>query len=97
MPESTCFVITTIVPIGYGDIIPDSMLGKINVTATTVFGTLIVAAPLLLFGVKCYLTYSNAIKFNFGDLLSRRECSKTGNKIIGMKLTIKKVTAEKKY
>ena len=89
MPESMWFVLTTIVPIGYGDIIP--------ATAITVFGTLIVTAPLLFFGGKCYLTYTNTIKLNFGDLLSRRECSKSGNKIIGKKLTIKKVTAEKKY
>ena len=97
MPESMWFVLTTIVPIGYGDIIPESLLGKITATAITVFGTLIVTAPLLFFEGKCYLTYTNAIKLNFGDLLSRRECSKSGNKIIGKKLTIKKVTAEKKY
>ena len=49
MPESMWFVLTTIVPIGYGDIIPESLLGKITATAITVFGTLIVTAPLLFF------------------------------------------------
>ena len=71
MPESMWFVLTTIVPIGYGDIIPETMLGKITATATAVFGTLIVTVPLLSFGGKCYLMYANALKLDFGDLLSR--------------------------
>ena len=71
MPESMWFVLTTIVPIGYGDIIPQSMLGKITATATAVFGTLVVTVPLLSFGGKCYLMYANALKLDFGDLLSR--------------------------
>lgn len=51
---SMWFFLTTIVPIGYGDIIPESILGKVTATATTIFETLIMTVPLLL--LEAYVT-----------------------------------------
>ena len=50
---SIWFVLTTIVPISYGDIIPESILGKVTATATTI-ETLIMTVPLLF--LEAYVT-----------------------------------------
>ena len=58
IPEGMWFAMQTIVTLGYGDIIPVTILGKISAAFTAVIGALTMILPLLSLGGKYFSTYA---------------------------------------
>ena len=50
IPQSVWFAVQTIIPVGYGDIVPFSLGGKLVAVVVIIFGTITLSIPLLYLG-----------------------------------------------
>ena len=71
IPEGMYFAMQTVVSIGYGDIVPISLAGKLTTAMTAIVGALTMTVPLLSLGGKYFATYTNTFNVNLSaDLIS---------------------------
>ena len=71
IPEGMYFAMQTVVSIGYGDIVPISLAGKITTAMTAIVGALTMTVPLLSLGGKYFATYTKTFDVNLSaDLIS---------------------------
>lgn len=62
IPEAMYFAMQTVVSIGYGDLVPITLAGKIASAITAIFGALTMTVPLLSLGGKYFATYTKTFK-----------------------------------
>jgi len=62
IPASMWWCIVTIITVGYGDVIPITMLGKLIASVTSIVGILIVALPIAIIGSRFSGTYREMIE-----------------------------------
>ena len=71
IPEGMYFAMQTVVSIGYGDIVPSSLAGKITTAMTAIIGALTMTVPLLSLGGKYFATYTKTFDVNLSvDLIN---------------------------
>jgi len=71
IPEGMYFAMQTVVSIGYGDIVPSSLAGKITTAVTAIIGALTMTVPLLSLGGKYFATYTKTFDVNLSvDLIN---------------------------
>ena len=71
IPEGMWFAMQTVVSIGYGDIVPVSVFGKIVASITAVFGALTMTVPLLSLGGRYFAIYTNTFDVSLSANLIR--------------------------
>lgn len=64
IPEAMYFAMQTVVSIGYGDLVPVSLAGKLTSAMTAIVGALTMTVPLLSLGGKYFATYTKTFNIN---------------------------------
>ena len=70
IPESMWWALQTVVCLGYGDIVPKSVLGKIFAMAIAIFGAITITIPLLSLGSRYLNMYTKTFQLDVGPDLS---------------------------
>jgi len=74
MPHAMWFVIVTVTTVGYGDVSPETVAGKVVASVLSVTGVLYMAMPLTIVGAAFDYTWKNRDAIILGGLMQQRMC-----------------------